>query len=220
MGLAHMAQEHTFLVGSFKGILEGEFDRASADEKSRAVKQLIRRSSSHSALLAVEPIPFLDTAIFTRFQHRLVRSIARLRGHDLSDKQVRDAFGTIRGRLVKPNLVIAAAKLIAFIPVLPELWTGSMAYALTATVGEIGDRRFREGRPMSSEEIESSFDKVYNQALHDARHGKRNELKAMFRNKQVRRSMRDLKKAFREGHLDAEETLRRSEEILARQERN
>jgi uncharacterized protein (DUF697 family) len=210
-----MAQ-HTSVFGSFKGILEGELDRASPDEKSKAVKQLIRRASSHSALLALEPIPFLDTAIFTRAQHRLVKSIARLRGYGLDDKQVSEAFALIRGRLVKKNLIITAAKLIAFIPILPELWSGPVAYALTATVGELSDRYFRGGRTMPPAEIEANFDKAFTEIYHAARHAKRNELRSMLRNRDVRGAIRDLKRSYREGNVDAEEVLQRSEEILDR----
>jgi uncharacterized protein (DUF697 family) len=211
-----MSQEHTSLVGTFKGIREGEFDRAGADEKAKLVRQLIRRSSSHSALLALEPIPFLDTAIWTRAQHRLLQSIARLRGHVLDDQQVRDAFARIRGRLVKPNLVIAGAKLLWFVPVLPDVWSGTMAYALTGTIGELSDRYFRGAPPMSPAEIESSFDRVFSETWRDARRAKRNELTAMFRNREVRRAIRDLKRAYRQGNMHAEEALRRSDEILGR----
>jgi uncharacterized protein (DUF697 family) len=208
------AQEHTSLAGSFKGVLEGELDRASPDEKANTVKQLIRRASSHSAMLVLEPIPLFDTAILTRAQHRLVRSIARLRGHSLDAQQVRDAFGIIRGRLVKPNLIITAVKLITFVPVVPEFWSGSVAYALTNTLGELSDRYFREGRTMSRAAVRSNFDQIFTEAWRDARQAKRNELKTMFRNREIRQRIREVKRAYRAGSIDAEEALRRSDAIL------
>jgi uncharacterized protein (DUF697 family) len=211
-----MAQEQTAHAASFDGVLGGEYDQATADEKSRAVRQLIRRSSYHSALLTLEPIPFLDSAILTRAQRRLLQSIARLRGHGLDDKEAREALAKIRGRMVKPNLVVAAAKLIAFVPIVPEIWSGTVAYALTCTIGELSDRYFGGGRAMSRAEIESGFDEVFNKAWSDARHAKRNELRTMFRNRDVRRAIRDLKRTYREGHMEPDEALHRSEEILAR----
>jgi uncharacterized protein (DUF697 family) len=211
-----MAQEHTADLASFDRVLDGEFDRATADEKTKAVKQLIRRSSSHSALLTLEPVPFLDSAILIRAQRRLLQSIARLRGYALDDQQAREAFATIHGRLIKPNLVIAAAKLVAFVPILPDMWSGTVAYALTGTIGELTDRYFGGSRAMSPDEIQSRFDEVFTATWKDARHAKRNELRAMFRNRNVRRAIRDLKRTYREGKMDAEEALHRSEEILAR----
>jgi uncharacterized protein (DUF697 family) len=214
-----MAQAQASQVASPKRVLGGEFDQATPEEKARAVKQLIRRSSSHSAMLTLEPIPFLDTAILAQAQRRLVQSIARLRGYAVSDAVVGAAFANIRGHLVKPNLVIAAAKLVAFVPIVPDVWAGTVAYALTGTIGEVGDRYFRGGCTMTPAEIESSFDEVYVETWQDARRAKRNELKAMFRNREIRRAIRDLKRTYREGSMDADEALRRSEEILGPSDR-
>jgi uncharacterized protein (DUF697 family) len=214
--LRGMAQQQTSVFASFKGILDGKLDGASADEKSKAVTQLIRRASSRSALLALEPIPFLDTAIFTHAQHRLLQSIARLHGYHLDDKQAREAFAMFRSRLLKPNLIVAAAKLITFLPVLPELWAGSMVYAMTGAVGELSDQYFGGGRAMSADEIETTFDRLYERIRREAQSAKRKELSAMFRNKEVRHAVRDIKRAFRDGTIGAEEALRRSEEILDR----
>jgi uncharacterized protein (DUF697 family) len=211
-----MAQTQAADVASFDAVLGGEFDRATADEKTTAVRQLIRRSSSHAAMLTMEPIPFLDSAIMTRAQRRLLRSVARLRGYELDEEEARAAFATIHGRLVKPNLIIAAAKLVFFVPVLPDIWSGTVAYALMSTIGELSDRYFGGGRTMSSAEIESSFDQVFTRSWHEARHVKRNELRAIFRNRDVRHAIRDLKRSYREGRMQPEEALHRSEEILAR----
>jgi uncharacterized protein (DUF697 family) len=211
-----MAQTQSADVASFDAVLGGEFDQATADEKTKAVLQLIRRSSSHAAMLTLEPVPFLDTAIMARAQRRLLRSIARLRGYELDDSEVGAAFATIRGHLVKPNLIIAAAKLVAFVPVLPDIWSGTLAYAVTSAIGELSDRYFGGGRTMSSAEIESGFDEVFNARWQDARRAKRNELKALFRNRDVRREIKDLKRTYREGHMQPEEALHRSDEILAR----
>jgi uncharacterized protein (DUF697 family) len=210
-----MAQAQTTDVATVDRVLAGEFDGATADEKTKAVAQVIRRSSSHSALLTLEPIPFLDSAVIARAQRRLLQSVARLRGYALDDKEARATFARIRGRLVKPNLVIAATKLVAFVPILPDIWSGSVAYALTSTIGDLSDRYFGGGRTMSRAEIESHFDETFKATWHDARCAKRNELRAMFQNRDTRRAIRDLKKNYREGHLDADEALHRSEEILA-----
>jgi uncharacterized protein (DUF697 family) len=211
-----MAQEHTSVFGSLKGILAGELDRASADEKSQAVTELIRRASSQSALLVLEPIPLIDTGILLLAQHRLVESIAHLRGHRLDKKQVDEAFDIIRGHLITPNLIIVAAKLIAFIPIVPEAWSGTVAYALTAAIGELADAYFRGGRTMSPDDIRAKFDQLFTEIWRKVRQVKRNELRALFRNKHVRHAMRDLKRTYRAGKMNAEEVLRRSQEILER----
>jgi uncharacterized protein (DUF697 family) len=199
---------------SSSSILKGEFDRASRDEKLRASRELIRRASSQTALLVIEPVPFLDAAAYTRMQRRMVQAIARLWGHDLDDEGARRAFGTIRGRVVRPNLTIALAKLIAFVPILPDIWAGSIGYALTSTIGELADRSFRTGRRMPSAELEASFDRIFRETHQAVSRAKRNQLRALFRNRQVRRQIKDLKRAYRAGEMDSEEAVARSEMIL------
>jgi uncharacterized protein (DUF697 family) len=209
-----MERDRTSLRGEFDAILGGALDQATAEERDSAARRLIRRASRASSLLTLEPIPFLDTAIYTRAQNRLVQSIARLRGERLDSKQVRDALSLIRGRKVKPNLVIASAKLITFIPVLPDVFVGTLAYALTATIGELCDRYFRGGKTMSAEEIQSSFDECFSETWRLARHAKKNEIRAMFRNRDLRRAIHDVKRDYRAGAIGPEEALGRSEEIL------
>jgi uncharacterized protein (DUF697 family) len=209
-----MAQSHTFLGGDFDAILQGQLDHATLEERDCVARQVIRRSSRHSSLLTLEPVPFLDTAFFTRAQRRLVRCIARLRGYELDATQAREALSLIRGRMVKPNLIIAASKALTFVPVLPDVLVGTMAYALTGTVGELSDRYFRGGRTMSVAEIQSTFDASFREAWDQARHAKRNEIRTMFRNRDVRGAIRDVKREYRAGTIGAEEAVRRSEEIL------
>jgi uncharacterized protein (DUF697 family) len=212
-----MSEERAALP--WQRILRGELDEANAADKAKAIRDLIRWSSSRSAVIAMEPLLLVDAAIYTPIQHKMVRSIARLRGYSLDRKGVRAALALMRPRVFRWNMAIAATKLIPIVPFLPGLWSGAMTYALTTTIGELSDRYFRGGRAMPAEEIRSSFDAIFKETYEQARRTKKNELRAMFRSKDVRREIRAIKHTYNEGKIGAEEALARTDAILAESDR-
>jgi hypothetical protein len=131
---------------------------------------------------------------------------------------VPEIFAMIRGLLFSPNAAIALAKLITFVPVLPDLVAGAIACALTSAIGELSDRYFRTGRTMSAVEMKASFGALFKGEFQRAYRERRNELKAMFRSSQVRQEIGDLKRARRNGRMGVDEVARRTVEILDRHE--
>ena len=105
-----MAQGHSAGAQRRDTTNHGKGDGASGDQTAKAVRDLIRRCSQQTAVLALEPVPLLDSAIFIPIQHAMVQSIARLRGHCLDGKAVRETLANIRGRLFVPNAIIAAIR--------------------------------------------------------------------------------------------------------------
>jgi uncharacterized protein (DUF697 family) len=189
-------------------------DGSNASETTKAIRDVIRRSSLQTAVLALEPVPLLDTAIFTPLQHRMVGAIGRLRGYDLDGEAVQATFRMIRGHLILPNLTLALAKLITFVPVVSELFSGAIGSALTSAIGELADRYFRTGRRMSAVELRNNFDSIFKNEFARAYKERREELRAMFRSSRVRREVAELKRAYRSGAVEPDDLARRMSEII------
>jgi uncharacterized protein (DUF697 family) len=185
----------------------------------KAVRNVIRRSSLATSMLTLEPVPFLDTAIFVPIQHRMVHDVACLRGYELDGTAIHDAFRRVRGRFVAPNATIAVAKIFAFVPVVPDLVSGAVAYALTSTIGELTDRYFRTGCSLSDAELRGSFDAIFKDQFRVTYRERRDELRAMFRCPRVRREFGELKQAYRRGEIGTDELSRRMTAILDDHER-
>lgn len=188
------------------------------DETAKAVREVIQKCSLQTAVLALEPVPLLDSAVAVPIQHRMVRSVARLRGYCLDGKAVAETFSTIRGHLFVPNAVIALAKLIAFIPILGDLISTAVAYALTSAIGELSDRYFRTGRTMSPVELKTTFDALFKAEFVRAYTERRDELRAIFRSPELRREIGEQKRAHKNGTIDSDELARRTMHILNRRD--
>ena len=204
---------------ALKSIDGREFQRASPAEKARAVSQLIRMTSAAAAVSALQPIPFVDTAILTPMQHRMVQSIATVHGYHLDRKDVREMFRAFRPRVVQSQLTIGLAKSVPLVPVIFDAIAVSVAYALTFAVGEASDQHFRSQRLTSPDEMRASLEAIYRETFERAFQQKRNELRAMFRSPEIRREVEALKKAHRDGEMDEAEKERRMDEILTRSSR-
>jgi uncharacterized protein (DUF697 family) len=195
--------------------IEGGFDGATEVEKTRAVEEAIRVASSGAAILALQPVALVDSAIITPLQIRMVRGIARIRGCRDSGVAVKKIYGSILGGLVGPHLTMAGAKLIPIIPVLPDLVAVSVAYALTHAIGELSDCYFLTSPPPQDHEVRSRFDALYRRRFERTYREKRDEMTAMFRQSpEVRRKLRELKRERRTGAINEEEALRRAEELV------
>ncbi len=211
-GVEERAEQQAATV---KRILAGEFDRANEAERTKAVSEVVRRTSAQAAALTLEPIPLVDTATFTWLQHKMIAAIARLRGYeDAEGEQVVAASGTVRGRLVLLNASLAVTKFFDWIPVLPDVFGGAVAYGMTSALGELADRYFLSGCTLSAAEMRVRFDALFKQAFRDAYVLRRDELRALFRSPDVRAELRELKRANRDGEIGVDEVARRSSEIL------
>jgi uncharacterized protein (DUF697 family) len=162
-----------------KKAIDGGFDDASDVEKARAVHEAIRLSSLRAALLALQPLAFVDSPVLTRLQARMVRGIGRIHGRR-DHKTAHEILRPLRRRLVVPHLTIAATKLLPMVPVLPDLVAVSVAYALTYTIGELSDDYFR-GPALRPSEMRARFDLLYRRRFEQTYREKRDEMKAMFR---------------------------------------
>jgi uncharacterized protein (DUF697 family) len=189
-----------------------------ADEKSNAVRKVIRTSSSAAAVVILQPVPVVDVVLITPIQHRMVQAIGRIHGYPESTKARQYIFKTLRGRLVRMNAAIAGAKsvgLLPFVPFIGDLIGMSVAYALTSAIGELSDLYFGSACTMSDFHMTRCFDANYKRQYERAYEQKRNELKAMWLSPAIRRQVVELKRACREGRLSDDETRQRIEALLA-----
>jgi uncharacterized protein (DUF697 family) len=191
----------------------GEFDGASEQTKENAVQELIRRCSSAVAVYALQPLPGVDSAIVIPVHNRMVGIIARIRGYRIDARRVdQDILGPLSGELLFTHAAMVGAKLIPFV----DIFAVSVAYALTCALGQVSDEYYRRRRAMAEREMRLHFDACYAKAYEFAFREKRNEFRAMFRDRKVREQIGELKKARRDGTIAAEEVERRIDDILNR----
>lgn len=198
---------------TLKKIQTGELQHASAEEKASAVSQIIRMTSAAAAVSTMQPLPFVDMALLTPMQHRMVQSIGLVHGYRLEEKAVRQLFRTVRQRIITSQLKIAMAKVL-LIPIVPGAYADSVAYALTHALGQASDRYFRSRRTMHANEMKARFEVIYRDTFEQTFRLKRDELRAMFRSAEIRRQIDDLKEAQRHGKMDEAEEVRRMDAIL------
>jgi len=190
---------------------DGRFDGASEAERSDAVQDRIRTSCTTAAALAIQPVPFADTAVLVPIHLRLLRDIARLRGERLDRKAGLELLWKLRANLVT-HLGMAAAK---FVPYLGWIFTVSAAHGLTYAVGQAADCYFRRHGEIPKDELDATLLRLYREDFERVYRHRRAELRAkMGRAPQVRRALRDLDADCREGRIDIREKARRREEVL------
>ncbi len=189
---------------TLKRVMDGDYQNASADEKSQAVRDVIQVCSIAAAAVTIQPIPLLDTALISPIQIAMVQAIGRVHGYKLDKKSIVEILSTFGASIVAQNLIMAAAKLIPFAGF---LITTSMAYALTWAVGEVSDHYFRGGRGVPQSELKEMFKRVYEQ--------KKSEKQAAHKADDTLKSkLEQLKKAYEAGLLTDEEFARKKEELL------
>ena len=203
---------------ALKSIDRREFQNARPAERARAVSQLIRITSAAAAVSALQPVPFVDAAILTPMQHRMVQSIAMVHGYHLDRSDLRELFRAFRPRIAQAHVTIGLAKSVPLVPVIFDAVAVSVAYALTFAVGEASDHHFRAQRLTSPDEM-SEPRGIYRETFERAFQQKRNELRAMFRSPEIRRVVASLKKAHRDGKMDEAGRERRMDAILTRSSR-
>jgi uncharacterized protein (DUF697 family) len=193
--------------------LHDDFDHASEEARASAVSRLIETSSAAAAVLAFQPFPGVDSLLVTPVHQELVEGIAHIRGFRLDRHGVfHEIVYPLGRRLVVQHAAMAATKLIPF----ADFLAVPVAYALTLTLGQVADDYFRRGRSMSPEELRTCFDAVYKVERAHAVKEKRDELRALFREPEVRRRVEEVKEAGRRGALSPEQVDRAIGEILRR----
>jgi uncharacterized protein (DUF697 family) len=195
---------------------EGGYDGATAEEKVRGVRKLVRLSSATAAALAVQPVPLVDSAVMTPIQHRMVEGVIRICRGRADEQAQHEIFTALRGDVVAPHVAIAGMKLIPFVPILPDLVAVSIAYALTSAIGEVSIRYCGPGAAMTRAELRGAFAESYRERFERTYRQSRKEVKAMFSgNAEIRRRMRELRDARRAGDIGDQEAEDRADEILA-----
>jgi uncharacterized protein (DUF697 family) len=195
-----------------KRIHDGHLDQASEEARARAVQELIRTSCTTAAAAALQPIPFMDTAVLLPIHITLVREIARLRGDDVDKKTAFEILWTFRANLLTQHSMMAGAK---FVPYLGWMVTVSAAHALTYSIGQVMDRYFCRNREMPPDEMRAKLKSLYKEDFERVYRQRRNELKAKCgRAPEVRRKLRELNQERRDGRIDERERERRKEKIL------
>jgi uncharacterized protein (DUF697 family) len=185
-------------------ILQGDYQDATPEERTQAVRDVINVCSVAAGAVAFQPIPFLDMALISPIQIAMVQGIGRIYGHRLDQKAIIEMLSTFGASLLAQNAIMAAAK---FVPFAGGLVGISMAYALTYAVGEVADQYFRQGRGMTDTELRSMFDRVYKQ--------KRAEKQAEHKeDANLKDRLEKLKKARADGILTEEEFEKKKQEIL------
>jgi uncharacterized protein (DUF697 family) len=189
----------------------GELDHASEEEKRAAISDLIEMTSSATTALALQPLPGVDSAFVTPILARMVDAIARVRGYRLDPGAAYDAVaGPIGEQILISHLAIAAAKLLPFL----DMVGTAMAYGLACATGEVSAEYYRRGREMDRREMRSRFQTRYKKSYELAFRERRDDLLALFRTPAVRERIRQLKKARRDGSVQADEVADRMDEIL------
>jgi uncharacterized protein (DUF697 family) len=189
---------------TLKRVLDGSYDSASEAEKTAAVRDLIQVCSIAAGAVAIQPIPFVDTALISPIQIGLVQGVGRIHGVKLDSKSVVEILSTFGASIVAQNVIMAAAK---FVPFLGWVVAPSMAFALTFAVGEVSDYYFRTGRGVPQEELKAMFEKIYKQK----RSEKEESLK---KSGSLKDRLEQLKEAFSSGLITEAEYHAKKEELL------
>ena len=187
-----------------KRVMDGDYQSASEEERRDAVRDLIQVCSVASSVVAIQPIPFVDTALMAPIQIAMVQGIGRIHGFSLDKKSILEMLSTFGASIVAQNVIMAAAK---FIPFLGWAVGISMAYALTYAIGEVSDYYFRAGRGVSPSELQDMFKRVYEEKKKE----KEQEHKS---DDALKNKLEQLKKAKEAGVLTDEEFERKKEEVL------
>lgn len=191
---------------TIKRVLDGDYSSATAEEKSRAVKELIQVCSVAAGAVTFQPIPLVDTVLVTPIQIGLVQGIGKIHGYKLDSKSVLEILGTFGASIVAQNLIMAAAKLIPFVGWVVSI---SIGFALTWAVGEVSDHYFRNGRKVDEAELKAMFERIYKTKKAE----KTEEHKG---DKTLKDKLEQLKKAKADGLLTDEEFEAKKSEILSR----
>jgi uncharacterized protein (DUF697 family) len=151
-----------------RGVLAGDLDGVSPEEKDRAVWNLIHTASAAASLVALQPIPFVDPLLLIPIHVGLVQGIARLRGYHLTRKSVLEILRALRMSILTQHAIMSASK---FLPAVGSITAATLASALTYAIGELMDHYFRQGRAILPAEMRSTIKRLYREKLEALRRG-------------------------------------------------
>lgn len=180
---------------TIKRVLDGNYEDATEEEKTTAVKELIQVCSVAAGAVTIQPIPFVDTALLAPIQIGLVQGVGKIHGYKLDKRSILEVLSTFGASIVAQNVIMAAAK---FIPFFGWVITISMGYALTWAIGEVSDHYFRNGRNVDEGELKEMFEQVYKSK-------KEEKSQANKGNKTLKQKLEELKEAKKDGLLTDEE---------------
>lgn len=189
-----------------EGVLNGDFDEASEQERADAVARIVRLSAVAAGAVALQPIPLLDVVLLSPIQVGMVQAIGRIHGHKLDEKSILEILSTFGASIVAQNVILSSVK---FIPVFGWLTASAMAYALTWAGGEVADFYFKSGRGASSEELRERFKAVYREKKAE----KEAALKA--ESGSLKNKLEQLKEALDAGRLTEDEFDQKRRDIIA-----
>ncbi len=192
-------------LDTVKRVLDGDYSKATAEERETAVKELVRVCSIAAGAVTIQPFPLLDTVLIAPIQIAMVQGIGKIHGHKLDAKSTLEILSTFGASIVAQNLIMAAAK---FIPFLGWVVTISMGYALTWAIGEVSDHYFRNDRRVDERELKAMFDRIYKAK----RAEKTEEHQA---DKTLRDKLEQLKRAHADGVLTDAEFEAKKAQLLA-----
>ncbi|MGD0674543.1 MAG: hypothetical protein ABSC94_03950 [Polyangiaceae bacterium] len=197
--------------------IDGEYDGASEAEKQCVLEHMVRTSSSAASVIALEPIPFVDSAIIAPIHRGLIRGTGRIRTRHVDDGAAQHILKALRPRFVAQHLTLAGSKFVPFFA--GDLVAFSVAYAGTATLGDLADRYFASGHAMTADDIRKEFDVLYKRTFEVVYRQRRDEIKSLFRKTpDMRRQLDELNRDVKGGRVDMSEAHRRTEQILNPQE--
>lgn len=186
-------------------VLSGDYTDASPEDKAKAQRELVQVCSVAAAAVAIQPIPFLDSALIAPIQIAMVQGIGRIHGFHLDRKSILEILASFGASLVAQNVMMAAAK---FVPGFGWVVSASMAYALTWAIGEVSEHYFRTGRGASQAELKEMFDRVY-------RAKRKEKEEANKGNETLAQRLAQLNEARKQGLLTEEEFERKKQEMLS-----
>jgi uncharacterized protein (DUF697 family) len=186
-------------------IMEADYDASTPEEKQASVKEVISACAIAAGVVTVQPLPLLDIALLTPIQIAMVRAVGRIHGYSLDKKAVMEILSAFGASLVAQGAILAGAK---FVPIFGWAVAIAMAYALTYAIGEVSDHYFKNGRGVSSDELQDRFKQVYKE--------KKAEKESQIRgNKTLKKKLEALKKAKEDGILSEEEFEKKKAEVMA-----
>ena len=192
-------------LDTVKRVTSGNYESATEEERTAAVKEVIRVCAIGASAVTIQPFPVADVVLMSPIQIAMVQAIGKVHGHKLDKKAIVEIISTFGASLVAQNLIMAAAKLIPF---LGSVVAMSMAYALTYAIGEVSDYYFRNGRGVDGAELKERFNSIYKEKKAEKDREAKN-------NKSLKQKLDLLKKSFDQGVITEEEFNRKKEELLA-----
>jgi uncharacterized protein (DUF697 family) len=121
-----------------------DWTQASAQDREKAVKDVIHMSSLGAAAVSVTPVPLVDLVVTLPLQGAMVMAVAHVKGRDLSKEEsltvARELGAVVGAHLVARQAFIALARLV--FPGAGGLLAAPWAFAVTYGMGRVAEAYF------------------------------------------------------------------------------